>query len=138
MELLEERRKRGENCTRIEKWSKEDPEDRVMIGDFNARTGTPGGREEGEGSKEQTRRSEDKEKDGNGEEMLKNVRNRGMMILNGNIKGDELGKRTFFGPRGDSVRYYIVTNGGGREEVEKLEIVDGTESDRMPLELALN
>lgn len=44
---------------------------------------------------------------------------------------------TFFGPNEDSVIDYIVTNRERREEVERLEMVDRTKSDHMPLDLTL-
>lgn len=48
--------------------------------------------------------------------MLENVRNMRMEKLNRNIKGDELKKLTFFGPKRDSIIDYIVTNGEEREK----------------------
>lgn len=70
--------------------------------------------------------------------MVGNARNFGIEILNGNIDGDETGKQTSFGQKGDSVIDYIISNAEGKEEIKRMEIVDRIESAHMPLEQTLN
>lgn len=54
-----------------------------------------------ENNKEIARESQDKKKGEEAEEIIEHVRKMGMDILNGNIRGDELGNLTFFETRGD-------------------------------------
>lgn len=69
-------------------------EERVIVGgDFNARTGTQGGRIEGD--EEEVgggRKSKDRKINGDGRKLIKMVEETGWEILNGGIEGDEEGK----------------------------------------------
>lgn len=59
--------------------------------------------------------------------MIKNIRNLGMQIRNGNIKGCETGRLTCFVIKGKSVIDYVIANEEGKEGVERIEIVERIE-----------
>lgn len=82
----------------------------ITGGNFNARTGEEGGwevedekRMEGGG-----RRSKDKKINRDGRKLLEFIEERGWMILNGGVKGDEEGEFTYTGGRGETVIDYVL------------------------------
>ncbi|XP_071648500.1 uncharacterized protein [Temnothorax longispinosus] len=107
----------------------------IIRGDFNARTGDEGGREEEdeESGKERGRNSKDKKVNKDGRTLLEFIEERGLMILNGGTKGDEEGEYTYTGGKGETVIDYIIGDEDSREKIERLEIGDRVESDHHPL-----
>lgn len=88
-----------------EKVEREEEGTRVLIGDFNARTGEEGGIiKKGEWEKDwRGRRSKDKKVNAEGRVLVKWVEEVGWTIFNGSVKGDEKGDWTYTGGRGKSV-----------------------------------
>lgn len=76
-----------------EKVEREEEGTRVLIGDFNARTGEEGGIiKKGEWEKDwRGRRSKDKKVNAEGRVLVKWVEEVGWTIFNGSVKGDEKG-----------------------------------------------
>ncbi|XP_071568793.1 uncharacterized protein [Temnothorax nylanderi] len=109
----------------------------VIGGDFNARTGEEGGwEEEDEGrGKERGRKSKDKKVNKEGRTLIEFVEERGWMILNGGMKGDEEGEYTYTGRKGKTVIDYILGDEDIREKVERLEVGEKVDSDHHPLML---
>ncbi|CAK9799089.1 Transposon TX1 uncharacterized 149 kDa protein [Anthophora plagiata] len=107
---------------------------RIIIGgDFNARTGSQGGRiqKEGEGE-EETRRSKDKKVNGEGKRLCEFLGDMGWEIMNGDTEGDEEGEFTYIG-NGESVIDYVIGNEETREKVERVEVEGRVESDHQPV-----
>jgi len=65
--------------------------------------------------------------------LVKGIRERGWMIMNGGIKGNEEVGWTYMGGRGESVIDYILEEEELREEMGHLEIRDGIKSDHPPV-----
>ncbi|XP_024868964.1 caldesmon-like [Temnothorax curvispinosus] len=61
------------------------------------------------------------------------IEERGLMILNDGMKGDEKGEYTYTGGKGETVIDYIISDEDSREKIERLEIGDRVESDHHPL-----
>ncbi|EZA50303.1 hypothetical protein X777_11289 [Ooceraea biroi] len=81
----------------LKEWWDKGMEEVVLIGgDFNARSGEGGGKIEMEEEREE-RRSKDKTVNGDGRRLLEELREMGLEILNGGIKGDEEGEYTYIG-----------------------------------------
>ena len=111
---------------------------RVMIGgDFNARTGEEGGwvmgGDEEEGGGCGSRRSKDKEVNGDGRRLCGFIEERGWSILNGGIEGDEQGEWTFTGGKTSTVIDYVIGNEDTWEKVERLKVEERVDSDHQPL-----
>ena len=68
-----------------------------------------------------SRRSKDKEVNGEGKKLCKYLEERGWGVMNGSVEGDEEGEWTFTGRRGISVIDYVLGNEDTREMVERLE-----------------
>jgi len=65
--------------------------------------------------------------------LVKRIRERGWMILNGGIEADEKGGWTYMEGTGESVIDYILVEEEIREEMGYLEIRDKIESDHHPV-----
>jgi len=63
------------------------------------------------------------------------VEDRGWDIANGNMKGDENGKLTYIGERGESMVDYVLVNQKAWDKIEKMKIGNRVESDYQPLEV---
>ncbi|EZA52870.1 hypothetical protein X777_07989 [Ooceraea biroi] len=102
----------------------------IIGGDFNARTGRKGGRklgeEEGEGEE---RKSRDEKENNEGRELVEVIGERGWMIVNGGMEGDEEGEWTYTGGRGELVIDYVIVNEEGWERITRLEVGDKIDSD---------
>lgn len=113
----------------------EDNEENLLIGgDFNARIGNK--KTIWRNNRDEIgRRSKDKERNTEGKKFLKEIKERGWYILNGNIDGDKEGEFTFKGPSGNSsVIDYAIGNVETRRKIDKL-VVDKKrrESDHLPI-----
>lgn len=73
-------------------------------------------REEGE----RKRKSRDKKRSGEGRKLLQAIEERGWLIVNGCIKGDEKGEYTYTGRRGETVIDCVLD----REVMERIERLD--------------
>ena len=80
-----------------------------------------------------SRRSKDREVNGEGRRLCKYLRERGWGIINGNVEGDDEGEWTYTGGRGNSVIDYVLENEDTRERVERLEVGDRVDSDHHPV-----
>lgn len=109
---------------------REEINDIVLVGDFNARTGEEDPSRM-DGYNETERKSQDKVINAEGRKLLELCNKEGWKILNGNCEGDE-GKLTYVGPRGASVLDYVIVS---RELscVKDMKIEDRMESDHMPI-----
>ncbi|XP_024875210.1 ABC transporter F family member 4-like [Temnothorax curvispinosus] len=109
----------------------------IIGGDFNARTGEERGWEEEdeEGVEGGGRRSKDKKINRDGRKLLEFIEERGWMILNGGVKGDEEGEFTYTGGRGETVIDYVIGEEEVRERVERLEVGERVDSDHHPVTL---
>ncbi|XP_024877156.1 golgin subfamily A member 6-like protein 22, partial [Temnothorax curvispinosus] len=107
----------------------------IIGGDFNARTGEEGGWEEEDEERVEGggRRSKDKKINGDGRKLLEFIEERGWMILNGGVKGDEEGEFTYTGGRGETVIDYVIGEEEVRERVERLEVGERVDSDHHPV-----
>ncbi|XP_077273093.1 uncharacterized protein LOC143903409 [Temnothorax americanus] len=105
----------------------------IIGGDFNARTGEEGGWEEEDEERVEGggRRSKDKKINRDGRKLLEFIEERGWMILNGGVKGDEEGEFTYTGGRGKTVIDYVI--GEVREGLERLEVGERVDSDHHPV-----
>jgi len=113
-----------------------DEEIKTMIGgDFNARTGEEGEWEEEEGKdkEELGRRSKDKKINKEGRKLLEVIEERGWMILNGNVKGDEEGEFTFTGGKSETIIDYVIGDKRVKERVERMGIGERIDSDHHPV-----
>jgi len=115
---------------------------RLIVGDFNARTGEEGGgidfstagdKEEKEEGK-RIRKSKDKTQNIEGRRLVSFLEEKGWGIYNGCIKGDEEGEFTFTGGRGNSVIDYLI---GEEETRDHMRIGERVESDHQPLEIRI-
>ncbi|XP_011688932.1 PREDICTED: uncharacterized protein LOC105450681 [Wasmannia auropunctata] len=98
----------------MNEWKKEKEIKTLIGGDFNIRTGKKGG--------ETLRNTQDKklkiEFDGN--KLLKEIKNVGWIIFNGNVEGDKDGKWTFTG--GKSVIDYVIGSKETRDKVKEMNV----------------
>ncbi|XP_024890816.1 golgin subfamily A member 6-like protein 1 [Temnothorax curvispinosus] len=96
----------------------------IIGGDFNARTGEERGWEEEDEERVEGggRRSKDKKINRDGRKLLEFIEERGWMILNEGVKGDEEGEFTYTGGRGETVIDYVIGEEEVREKVERLEV----------------
>ncbi|XP_032690078.1 uncharacterized protein LOC116853231 [Odontomachus brunneus] len=121
----------------VKGWMEEREGDRRTIigGDFNARTGEEGGGEEVEENKgiEKGRKSKDKVVNKEGRKLIQVIEERGWQILNGNIRGDEVGDWTYTGGRGQTVIDYVLGDREVRSDIEKMETGDEIDSDHFPI-----
>ena len=76
-------------------------------------------------------------KNKDGEELLEKIRENGLHIINGNIKGDAQGDFTYIVGSGRSVIDYVITEKEGRSYIEDIKIGRRIESDHLPLETEL-
>ncbi|EZA51889.1 hypothetical protein X777_09582 [Ooceraea biroi] len=97
------------------------------------KTGEGGGKIEMEEEEREERRSKDKTVNGDGRRLLEELREMGLEILNGGIKGDEEGEYTYIGQRGQTVIDYVIVDGGMRNKIERMEVGERVESDHMPI-----
>lgn len=119
-----------------EYWKNEDytKEGYVIIGgDFNIRIGNGGSlvRVSNTDIECEERGSKDRYCSANSESFLKFCYENGWSILNGNVKGDEMGEHTFIGARGSSVIDYVLVNDKAREVIRKFRVIDRVESDHI-------
>jgi hypothetical protein len=63
------------------------------------------------------------------------IEENGWEVLNGNKQGDEGGKWTYIGSRGEKVIDYGIMNKEAWERVEEFRIEKKVESDHLPLEV---
>ena len=89
--------------------------------------------EEEEGDRVGSRKSKDKVVNGEGKRLCRFVEERGWIILNGNVEGDEEGEWTYTGGRGSSVIDYVLGNEDTREKVESMGIGKMVDSDHHPV-----
>lgn len=137
--------KRGieETLREIDEWIRGEGEGEKTIvgGDFNARTGRERGGitvKEGEGwEEEEVRRSKDEKMNREGRVLVEFLEERGWMIYNGAIRGDEEGEFTFTGGKGDTVIDYVVGNREVKEGIKRMRIGDRVDSDHQPVEVTL-
>ncbi|KAJ8685250.1 hypothetical protein QAD02_021043 [Eretmocerus hayati] len=128
-------RKKDKNWKRIaEETEKNKGQKIILLGDLNARTGTKGG----DASKQERRKSRDKEVNKEGLRLIAETEKQGLMIVNGDIEGDEEGEYTYIGPRGNTVMNYAITNKKGRKGIKRMSIGQEIESDYLPSELELD
>lgn len=82
---------------------------------------------------ESSRKSMDKRSEKEGEEMVDAMSSSGMLLLNGNMKGDENGECTFIGGRGESVIDYTWVVDTAIKEIKdfRVEMIGG--SDHLPM-----
>ena len=93
---------------------------RVIVGgDFNARTGTAGGKE-GE-DEERSRESKDKKINDERRKLVRMLGEVGWVVLNGNIAGDEEGEFTYTG-RDETVMDYVQGDGYTRRGIERIKV----------------
>lgn len=124
----------------LEEWTGEvrGKEETIIGGDFNVRTGREGGRvikvEERE-KEERKRRSKDVVLNGGGKKLVEFLEEKGLSILNGDMKGDEEGEFTFTGGRGNTVIDYVIGGEEMRRMMERLRVGDKVDSDHHPLEV---
>jgi len=118
---------------------------RIIVGDFNARTGEEGGgidfntagdKEEKEEGK-RIRKSKDKTLNAEGRRLVSFLEEKGWEIYNGCIKGDEEGEFTFTGGRGNSVIDYVIGDEETRDHIRGMRIGERVESDHQPLEIKI-
>ena len=129
-----------EKVERIKDWIEMGEKEKKVIikGDLNARMGELGTRTWGVDEVEpvEKRRSKDKKVNAEGKKLLKVTEETGWFILNGNIEGEEEGECTenaYAGARGESVIDYVLTDEGGKEGTERMEVRERVDSDHFPL-----
>lgn len=115
----------------------EEEEEYVMIGgDYNARTGNEGGPiREDNGRIRTSRDSRDKEVNKEGRILIREIEERGWMILNGSYNKE--GGWTYIGETGTSVVDYVIANEKAEEIIRKVDEGDRTESDHVSIEVEL-
>ncbi|TGZ52029.1 hypothetical protein DBV15_12118 [Temnothorax longispinosus] len=135
--IEEEGRIEDKKLEELKEWTEEGEKGvrTIVSGDFNARTGKKGGwEEEVEGIGEKRgRKSKDKKVNKDGRKLLEFIEERGWMILNGGMKGDEEGEFTYTGEKGETVIDYVIGNEKVRERVERLEVGERVDSAHHPL-----
>ncbi|XP_011864832.1 PREDICTED: sodium/potassium/calcium exchanger 1-like, partial [Vollenhovia emeryi] len=120
---------------KLRKWmeNREEGVKTLIGGDFNARTGTGGGGEEGDEERVRGRKSRDEKSNGEGRRLCRFLEEMGWSIMNGNTEGDEEGEWTYTGGRGGTVIDYVVGDRETRRSVKRLLVEENTESDHQPL-----
>ena len=123
----------GIKLERIREWmEKQSEKERGIVGgDFNARTGTEGGREVED--EQRNRESKDRKINGEVRKLVKMLGKVGWEILNGTIAGDEEGEYTYTGGRGETVIDYVLGDGNTTRGIERMEVGYNVESDHRPL-----
>jgi len=106
-------------------------------GGVYARIGKEGKRIEGEEDEEPWRNFKDEEVNNEGKELLDLVKDRGLNIANGNMRGNENGELLYIGGRGESVVDYVLVNQKAWKKIEKIKIGYRVESDHQPLEIEI-
>lgn len=118
---------------------RKEEEFRVIIGDFNARTGREGGRlnelEEYRSGARKSRNSKDRKMNKEGKKLVEMIEERGWSIFNGNITRDEEGEFTFTGGKGCTVIDYVIGDEEVRGKIGSMKIGDRVNSDHQPLEV---
>lgn len=61
------------------------------------------------------------------------LKERGYSILNGSVVGDEEGKCSFTGGRGNTVIDYVIGNENTRDKMERIKVGDKVDSDHHPV-----
>ncbi|XP_046737548.1 golgin subfamily A member 6-like protein 22 [Diprion similis] len=109
-------------------------ENLIIGGDFNARIGERGGRDNFEDPTETgKRRAKDKKENKEGKELMKVIEDRGWSILNGNKEDAEEGEWKFHkGPKRTTIDYGI-SNERTWEKINSFKIGCRTESDHQPI-----
>ncbi|EZA59735.1 hypothetical protein X777_16309 [Ooceraea biroi] len=68
-----------------------------------------------------------------GKELVEFISERGWMIVNGGIEGDEKGEWTYTGGRGESVIDYILVNEEGWDRIRNFEVGENVDSDHQSI-----
>lgn len=63
------------------------------------------------------------------------IEEKGWMVLNGKVNGDEKGEYTFTGEREGTVIDFVLGDREVRERVERLRMGDRVDSDHQPVEI---
>lgn len=104
----------------------------LIGGDWNERIGLLGSSAE-ESTEEGARKSRDVLCSGEGRKLVEGMANRGLVVLNGNTKGDEEGEFTFIGHQGDTVIDYAWVEVENKAAIEDFEVVMAGGSDHLPM-----
>lgn len=105
----------------------------MIIGDLNARIGTEPARTDMEGEEEWERNSEDPTTNNEGKKLLRLCQEYGLTAMNGRIQGDEDGKLTYIGARGNSVIDYLIIKEQEEIPITEMKVIGREESDHFPL-----
>ena len=107
---------------------------KIIVGDFNARIG----KEVGTSvlGVDVRRKSKDVEINGEGKALLEWIEENGLIILNGNMEGDEEGEFTYVS-NGTTVIDFALADRDTYERIEKFTVGERADSDHMPLEIKL-
>ena len=84
-----------------------------------------------------SRKSKDKVKNREGEDLIMRIRNMGIHIVNGDTDMDREGEWTYIGAGGKSMIDYLVTNTEGREIIEDMKVGNSEDSYHQPIETIL-
>lgn len=105
----------------------------ILLGDLNSRIGTESARTDMEGEEEWKRNSEDTTSNNEGKKLIRLCQEYGLTVMNGRIKGDEKGKLTYIGTRGNSVIDYLIVKEQEEIPIKEMRVHRREESDHLPL-----